>query len=68
MDDKTKGKIKQGEGKAQEMWGDLKEKADEAKDKVEDRFDDDDERETTETTTTTTTTDNRLGSVDVQSG
>jgi uncharacterized protein YjbJ (UPF0337 family) len=45
--DQLKGKVKQGEGKAQEAWGDTKEKADDlwddAKRKASDRDKDDDE-------------------------
>ena len=45
-EDQVEGKVKQGEGKAQEAWGDTKEKADdlwdEAKRKLEGDEDDDD--------------------------
>jgi vacuolar-type H+-ATPase subunit H len=37
MDDQTKGKIKQAEGKGQEMWGDVKEKAEDVADEAKEK-------------------------------
>ena len=40
MDDRLEGKAKQAEGKAQEGWGDLKDKAGDAWDEAKDKADD----------------------------
>lgn len=40
MDDRTKGKAKQVEGKGQELWGDLKARTKELKDEAADTWDD----------------------------
>ena len=40
MDDRLEGKAKQAEGKAQEGWGDVKEKADDTWDEAKDKADD----------------------------
>jgi hypothetical protein len=47
-DDQLKGKIKQGEGKAQEKWGDAKEKVDDLLDDLEDKTSRDPSDETDE--------------------
>jgi uncharacterized protein YjbJ (UPF0337 family) len=49
--DQAKGKLKQGEGKAQETWGDAKDKADDMVDDLKDKASRDESEDSAETRT-----------------